>query len=366
MDADLGACHRLESLAGLAHISAFHFRRIYRRVTGERLGLTLRRMRLARAAFRLIGSGESVTRIALDLGYDSPQAFARAFRGFSGLSPRDFQGLHAEMSHRGAGVSRLSLAPFSAIGLVHRGPLATIPHTYRDLLVKLGPQNPQTLVGICRGNPDIPGNFHYVAAAILTDSPDCGLERFALGGYTVLSLAGARTDRDAFFAFCASPARDAGCRPPEMDKRAGSDTAPGASVSRETAQSVAHSGESFRDPRIKAVFVMAPALGQAFHSDSFNEITASLALVGGDQDRIVPPGSNIRRYASYLPMAQVTMIEGAGHYSLLDDCIPEAINRAPLLCAELPGVKRDTVHAQVVELALRFFSANLLTVPSPK
>jgi DNA gyrase inhibitor GyrI len=48
------------------------------------------------------------------------------------------------------------------------------------------------LVGICRGNPDIPGNFHYVAAAILADSCDCGLERIALGGgpYAAYRLVG--------------------------------------------------------------------------------------------------------------------------------------------------------------------------------
>jgi predicted dienelactone hydrolase len=104
---------------------------------------------------------------------------------------------------------------------------------------------------------------------------------------------------------------------------------------------------------------MAPALGQAFHADSFKEITASLALVGGDQDRIVPPASNIRRYASFLPTAEVTMIEGAGHYSLLDDCIPKAADDVPLLCAELPGVNRDAIHARIVDLARNFFSAKL-------
>jgi AraC family transcriptional regulator len=190
--ADPGAPHRLETLAGVAHLSAFHFHRIYRHVTGERIGITLRRMRLARAAFRLIGSNESVTRIALDLGYDSPQAFSRAFRGFSGLSPRDFQGLHAELSHRGAGVSIISLPAFPAVGLAHRGPLATIAQAYRDLLVALAPDSPGTLIGICRGNPDIPGDFHYVAAAMIDDPQDSGLERFTLGGgrYAAYRLVG--------------------------------------------------------------------------------------------------------------------------------------------------------------------------------
>lgn len=180
--ADPGAPHRLDTLAAVAHLSAFHFHRVYRRVTGERLGVTVQRMRLARAAFRLVGSADSVTRIALDLGYDSPQAFSRAFRGFAGLSPRDFQGLHADLTHCGAGVSIISLPSFQAVGFTHHGPLATIAQTYRDLLAVLEPRRPETLVGICRGNPDIPGDFRYVAAAMLDESPAPGLDRFTLGG----------------------------------------------------------------------------------------------------------------------------------------------------------------------------------------
>lgn len=171
---------------------------------------------------------------------------------------------------------------------------------------------------------------------------------FSLGGYTVLSLAGGRTDRDAFLAFCASPERDAGCQPPEM-KESGPQP-PANSV--ETARS----GQSFKDGRVRAVLALAPALGEAFHAGSFEDVTAALALAGGDQDKIVPPASNIRRYASLLPKAHLTMIDGAGHYSLLDECVPGAV---PLLCDELPGVSRAAIHARVIELARGFFAETL-------
>jgi len=186
------------------------------------------------------------------------------------------------------------------------------------------------------------------------DPSRIGAIGFSLGGYTVLSLAGARTDRAAFSAFCDSPARDAGCRPPEMK-----DSGEPAAVSAETARSLAGSGQSFKDARVKAVFALAPALGEAFHDGSFDEVSASVALAAGEQDSIVPLATNARRYASLLPKAELTLIEGAGHYSMLDDCVPDVVEHVPLLCKELPGTDRDALHARVVELARTFFASKL-------
>ena len=50
------------------------------------------------------------------------------------------------------------------------------------------------------------------------DRTRIGAVGFSLGGYTVLELAGARTNVAAFEAFCGGPQGDAICRPPEMDR----------------------------------------------------------------------------------------------------------------------------------------------------
>ena len=81
-----GAPHTLESLAAVAHMSPYHFHRVYREVTGESVVETVKRLRLAQAAQRLTDAAQ-VTAVAHDAGYDSPQAFARAFRDFTGVSP---------------------------------------------------------------------------------------------------------------------------------------------------------------------------------------------------------------------------------------------------------------------------------------
>lgn len=76
-----GAPHALESLAAVAHLSPFHFHRIYRALTGERVVETVQRLRLEQAAQRLTDAAASVTTVAHDAGYNSPQAFARALTG---------------------------------------------------------------------------------------------------------------------------------------------------------------------------------------------------------------------------------------------------------------------------------------------
>ena len=62
--ADPGAPHNVESLAALAHLSPYHFHRIYRALTGESIVETVQRVRLARAAHRLTVADDSVTAVA--------------------------------------------------------------------------------------------------------------------------------------------------------------------------------------------------------------------------------------------------------------------------------------------------------------
>ena len=81
----------LETLADVAAISPFHFHRVYRAVTGETPSGTVRRLRLAKACFLLKDARKPVTQVAFDVGYDSPQSFAKAFRSGTGFSPTEIR-----------------------------------------------------------------------------------------------------------------------------------------------------------------------------------------------------------------------------------------------------------------------------------
>ncbi|MGF6602625.1 putative dienelactone hydrolase [Paraburkholderia sp. GAS448] len=190
------------------------------------------------------------------------------------------------------------------------------------------------------------------------DTDRVGAVGFSLGGYTVLELAGARTNFPAFENFCRSPAADAICRPPEMDRLKDKSDAPGA-LSPEATASVARAGASYRDARIKAVFAIAPALGEAFDNTSFTEVNIPVSLVAGAADVIAPVETNIRRIGGFLPKANVALVPGAAHDTFLDTCLPAAVDHLANLCKDNPGVDRDAVHTQSIERVLDFFARTL-------
>jgi AraC family transcriptional regulator len=184
------AAHGLDDLAAIAHFSPFHFHRIYRGITGETVAATVRRLRLARAAQLLAAGEESVTQVALAVGYDSPQAFSRAFREFAGIAPRAFQqqrgfaglGLMAqppeadERGPRELAVEIVERAPQRVWALVHRGPASTITHTWWRLMQAAGRWPVRGRLGIARGDgaegtdsPD--GGFEYHAAVAIDSEP---------------------------------------------------------------------------------------------------------------------------------------------------------------------------------------------------
>ncbi len=83
----------LETLAGLANFSPYHFHRIFRGMVGESVKSHIRRLRLEWAAGRLKRSKSSVTTIALDAGYETHEAFTRAFKNAFGRPPSRFRRL---------------------------------------------------------------------------------------------------------------------------------------------------------------------------------------------------------------------------------------------------------------------------------
>ncbi len=82
---------RGEDVAARAHVSRFHFDRLVTAAIGETPGVFRRRLLLERAAWTL-ACGGSVGEAAAAGGYDSPEAFARAFKRAFGVAPSRFEG----------------------------------------------------------------------------------------------------------------------------------------------------------------------------------------------------------------------------------------------------------------------------------
>src|SRR5450631_371729 len=88
LDGDLD----LETVSRVAAFSKFHFHRQFTATFGLSVHRYVQLARMKRASHRLAyRDDESVTDIAMDAGYDAPDAFARAFRQRFGQSPSSFR-----------------------------------------------------------------------------------------------------------------------------------------------------------------------------------------------------------------------------------------------------------------------------------
>lgn len=103
-----------EEAAREAHCSLFHFLRMFEVITGVTAGEYVRRRRLSLAAMELASGDAKIIDVALRYGYDSPDAFAKAFRKLFGCTPTEA---------RSPGVRLRSYAPI-AFTITLRGGLA--------------------------------------------------------------------------------------------------------------------------------------------------------------------------------------------------------------------------------------------------
>lgn len=88
---------RLETLAEVAHLSPYHWHRVYHALSGETIAQTLRRLRLHRGTGYLANTALPVLEIARRCGYPNAQSFTRAFRQAYGMAPSAYRerGSHA-------------------------------------------------------------------------------------------------------------------------------------------------------------------------------------------------------------------------------------------------------------------------------
>ncbi|HWD41569.1 MAG TPA: AraC family transcriptional regulator [Fimbriimonas sp.] len=79
-------------LASTAGFSRYHLARLFHYMADETLEQFLRRIRLERAAYMLLHTNQRIFQIAMDSGYQSPEAFSRAFRKSYGCLPTKARG----------------------------------------------------------------------------------------------------------------------------------------------------------------------------------------------------------------------------------------------------------------------------------
>lgn len=99
----VGGPLRLTDVARAAHLSPYHFHRVFQGVMGETLGDFVQRVRLDRAlAMMAEGRRPSLTRIALACGFSSSSDFSRGFKRRFGVAPSAFDLRAWREKHRDA------------------------------------------------------------------------------------------------------------------------------------------------------------------------------------------------------------------------------------------------------------------------
>ncbi|WP_163582928.1 AraC family transcriptional regulator [Gracilibacillus saliphilus] len=123
-------------IASIAYCSEYHFKRMFSFLAGITLSEYIRRRRLTVAAFELQNSDARVIDIAIKYGYQSPDSFARAFRGLHGINPseakkhgsplKSFPQMTFRLSIEGGNEMNYRIeekAPFRIVGVQKRVPI---------------------------------------------------------------------------------------------------------------------------------------------------------------------------------------------------------------------------------------------------
>lgn len=202
LDRDLS----LKELAKKSYFSEYHFHRIFRAVVGEPLKEHIRRLRLERAASDLKHTSNSIINIAFDAGYQTHEAFTRAFGSFFGCSPSDFRSGNVVINHHktdtginksygadGDSFMKVEIKNIEEMRVAfvrHVGPYDQVGEAWDHLCMHLGKAGylgaGSQFIGICYDDPDVtaPEKIRYDACITVDDSfePEADIAVQIIGG----------------------------------------------------------------------------------------------------------------------------------------------------------------------------------------
>ena len=181
LDGDLS----LETLAQVTGCSPPYFARRFADMMAETPKQYTSRLRLERAALRLVLLDDGILDIALDCGFSCHETFSRAFRRRFGVAPHAFRGKgrlpttpEQDLPQHVDAATPVSLSstvvrtlqPMSLACIRHTGPYENVPIGSWDTLVDWARRHdipaPYVLLGIAHDAPGItaPGNLRFDAA----------------------------------------------------------------------------------------------------------------------------------------------------------------------------------------------------------
>jgi len=77
----------IDEIAKTSNSSKYHFQRVFYALTGFTVSEYIRNRRLSQAAVEIATTEEKIISVALKYGYESPEAFSKAFKRLHGMTP---------------------------------------------------------------------------------------------------------------------------------------------------------------------------------------------------------------------------------------------------------------------------------------
>lgn len=167
---------------------------------------------------------------------------------------------------------------------------------------------------------------------------------FSLGGLTALWMAGIEGEAMAFKEAMQSYARWHDW--PQAVKKRASDV------------DWAKATLSYYDPRVKAVFAIAPDLGKGFKPQGLAQTKVPVLVIVGGQDVITPAPTNAGYYSAHIKNTKLLTINGASHFTFMNKCSPLGMKITPHLCNDAPTA-RLKAHKKAAEKIISFLKEKL-------
>ena len=182
---------------------------------------------------------------------------------------------------------------------------------------------------------------------------------FSLGCHTALSLLGAITDMKRFRDWAEVTGGPLARGPREFPDLA--DQLPQLVATRAPFRaSWERRAISYRDPRVKAALLLAPAPPvRAFTDESLAATAVPVSMMVGGADSEAPAQDGAEWLLERLPQALFEQLGPAvGHYVFLPEATEAGRSAAPVFCVDAQGADRRAVHDAAFAAALRLIDVN--------
>lgn len=181
------------------------------------------------------------------------------------------------------------------------------------------------------------------------DANRIGVAGHSQGGFTALWIGGATVNPQEYLNFQRLWINNAFV-PPYLHKELPLDAKPAMHV---------------HDPRVKAVFAMAPGVFADFGMDAagLKKLKIPTYLIVGAIDTQASPKENVEFAAKYIPHVQAEIMPGrVDHEIFVNECDQIGKDAFPEACVDAPSVNRAKMHEHIGETAFKFFETNMPSI----